>query len=274
MSPFPEHGRTNDQRLAEDLAAQAGRLLTSLRVAKVAPEDLGAFAEEEARSVMVDRLGVARPGDVVFGEWDPENSDRLSADRVWFVDPLDGVRSYVVPGRPDWAVHVALWEREPGADEGRITACAIAMPAYGRVLSGRGATTYQPMSIIRGPRPGPLVPPREDDRLRIAVSEAHPPEFAEQLAADLDASLVHLGSGGGKTATVVEDECDAYIHTSGHHQWDSAATYGVTRLRGLHASHLDGSDFDYNSEAVEFADLLVCKPEFADRIISAVAKYL
>jgi hypothetical protein len=39
------------------------------------------------------------------------------------------------------------------------------MPAYGRVLTGRGATTYQPLSIIRGPRPGHLVPPRDDDRL-------------------------------------------------------------------------------------------------------------
>ena len=68
MSPFPEHGRTNDQRLAEDLAAQAGRLLTDLRVSRVAPEDLGEFAEGEARSVMVGRLAVARPDDVVFGE--------------------------------------------------------------------------------------------------------------------------------------------------------------------------------------------------------------
>ncbi|MGX1767644.1 inositol monophosphatase family protein [Dietzia sp. NPDC055343] len=273
MSPFPEHGRTNDQRLAEDLAAQAGRLLTDLRVSRVAPEDLGAFAEGEAQAVMVDRLAVARPDDVVFGEWDPESRTRLEADRVWFLDPLDGVRSYVAQGRPDWAVQVALWEKDPEG-VGGITACAIAMPAYGRVLTGRGATTYQPMSIIRGPRPGPLVPPRADDRLRIAVSEAEPPAFAEELAAELDATLTHLGSGGGKTATVVEDECDAFIHTSGHHQWDSAATYGVVTQRGLHASHLDGTDLQYNVDEIEFPDLLVCKPEVADRIVSAVAKYL
>lgn len=273
MSPFPDHGRTNDQRLAEDLAAQAGRLLTDLRVARVAPEDLGAFAEGEAQSVIVDRLAVARPDDVVFGEWNPDSRARLDADRVWFVDPLDGVRSYVVGGRPDWAVHVALWEKDPQG-VGGITACAIAMPAYGRVLTGRGATTYQPISIIRGPRPGPLVPQREDDRLRIAVSEANPPEFAEDLAAELGATLTRLGSGGGKTATVVEDECDVYIHTSGHHQWDSAATYGVVRQRGLHASQLDGTDFEYNCEEIEFPDLLVCKPELADRMVDAVAKYL
>lgn len=273
MTPFPAHGRTNDQRSAEDLAAQAGRMLTNLRVSRIAPEELGPLAEAEAQAVIVDRLAVARPGDVVYGEWDADSTERLEADRVWFIDPLDGVRSYVAGGRPDWAVHVALWERNPEGISG-ITACAIAMPAYGRVLTGRGATTYQPLSIIRGPRPGPLVPPRADDRLRIAVSETDPPEFAEELAERLDASLVHLGSGGGKTATVVEDECDAYIHTSGHHQWDSAATYGVVLQRGLHASRLDGAELVYNVEQTEFPDLLVCKKDVADRIIDAVRQYL
>lgn len=273
MSPFPAHGRTNDQRSAEDLAAQAGRLLTDLRFSKVAPEDLGAFAEGEAQSVIRDRLAVARPDDLVFGEWDPESRARLEADRVWFIDPLDGVRSYVTEGRPDWAVHVALWEKDPEG-VGGITACAIAMPAYGRVLTGRGATTYQPMSIIPGPRPGPLVPPREDDRMRIAVSEADPPAFAEDLAAELGASLVHLGSGGGKTATVLEDECDVYIHTSGHYQWDSAATVGVVTQRGLHASALDGSELVYNTEQIEFPDLLVCREDLSETVVDAVRKYL
>lgn len=273
MSPFPEHGRTNDQRLAEDLAAQAGRLLTDLRVSRLATEDLGALAEQESQSVIRDRLAVARPGDVVYGEWDPDSTTRLGADRVWFVDALDGVRSYITAGRPDWAVHVALWESGPDGVSG-ITACAIAMPAYGRVLTGRGATTYQPLSIIRGPRPGPLVPPRPDDRLRIAVSETDPPHFAGELAQQLGASLAHLGSGGGKTATVVEGECDAYLHTSGHQQWDSAATVGVVRQRGLHASRLDGGDLVYNVEQTEFPDLLVCKKDVADRIIDAVRQYL
>lgn len=273
MSPFPAHGRTNDQRLAEDLAAQAGRLLTDLRVSRIDPDELGEFAESEAKSVICDRLAVARPDDVVYGEWDPDARARLDAERVWFVDPLDGVRSYCIEGRPDWAVHIALWAKDPEG-VGEITACAIAMPAYGRVLTGRGATTYQPVSIIRGPRPGPLVPTREDDRLRIAVSESDPPVFAEELAESLDASLAHLGSGGGKTATVVEDECDAYIHTSGHHQWDSAATYGVVRQRGLHASRLDGSELVYNVEEIEYPDLLVCKQNVADTILEAVAKYV
>src|SRR5699024_1093991 len=151
-------------------------------------------------------LAVARPDGVLYGEWNPDSRERLDADRVWFLDPLDGVRSYQIQGRPGWAVHVARWERSPERVAG-ITACALAVPAHGRVLPVLGPTTPQPMSIIRGARPGPLVPPRQDDRVRGAVSERAPPAFAEDLADAREASLVPLGPGGGKVATVVAVEC-------------------------------------------------------------------
>lgn len=276
MSPFPDRGRTNDQRLAEDLAAQAGRMLTDLRVStRIDRDELGEIADAEAQSLVFDRLRITRPDDVIFSDAAPDDTRRIGADRVWFIDPLDGVRSYGMEGRPDWAVHIALWERDQGTSRGSITACAIAMPAYGRVLTGRGATTYMPQSIIRGPRPGPLVPPREDNgRLRLAVSESAPPDWAEELAAELDADLAHLGSGGGKTATVVEGECDAFLQASPHHQWDSAAAVGVAHLRGLVAARLDGSELVYNQPDPEFPDLLVATEAAAERIIPAVSRYL
>lgn len=73
---------------------------------------------------------------------------------------------------------------------------------------------------------------------------------------------------------MLEGECDAYIHTSGHHQWDSAATVGVVQQRGLHASALDGSELVYNTEQIEFPDLLVCTQDVAETIIDAVRRYL
>ena len=68
---------------------------------------------------------------------------RLTADRVWIVDPLDGTREFGEPGRTDWAVHVALWER------GELTAGAVALPAQGRVLS-----TAEPPAAPPAPAPG------------------------------------------------------------------------------------------------------------------------
>src|SRR5487761_921523 len=53
------------------------------------------------------------------------------SDRGSGVDhrPLDGTREYGMPGRTDWAVHVALWQR--GAPAPAITAAAVAQPGAG-----------------------------------------------------------------------------------------------------------------------------------------------
>ena len=61
-------------------------------------------------------LATRRPGDAVLSEEGRDNPARLSASRVWIVDPLDGTREFGEAGRTDWAVHVALWEHsaDPG----------------------------------------------------------------------------------------------------------------------------------------------------------------
>ena len=60
------------------------------------------------------------------------------------MDPLDGTREFGEPGRTDWAVHVALWER------GQLTAGAVALPAQGTVLS-----TAEPPPAPPAMAPGP-----------------------------------------------------------------------------------------------------------------------
>ncbi|MCO7220705.1 inositol monophosphatase family protein, partial [Klenkia sp. PcliD-1-E] len=175
---------------------------------------------------------------------------RLAADRVWVVDPLDGTKESRAGGRHDWAVHVALWER--AADD--LPAGAVGLPALGEVLSTD---------------PAPVVPPAAD-RLRVAVSRSRPPEVARAAAAALDAVLVPLGSAGYKTLAVVRGEADAYVHAGGMFQWDSAAPVAVARAAGLWTSRLDGSPLVYNAPDTWLPDLVVCRPELADRVLAAV----
>ena len=81
---------------------------------------------------LTHELAVQRPGDVVLSEEGADNPARLTARRVWIVDPLDGTREFGEPGRTDWAVHVALWESGSDASApGDLTAGAVALPAQG-----------------------------------------------------------------------------------------------------------------------------------------------
>ena len=134
-----------------------------------------------------------------------DDAARLTADRVWIVDPLDGTREYG-EGRSDWAVHVAL------VVDGTVVASAVALPGLAVTLDRRS--------------PAVLAPPH-DGGPRLVVSRTRPPAIAEQVATALGGTLVPLGSAGAKAMAVVRGEADVYLHSGGQYEWDSAAPVGV-----------------------------------------------
>jgi 3'(2'), 5'-bisphosphate nucleotidase len=116
------------------------------------------------------------------------------------------------------------------------------------------------------------VPPHGGGPLRVAVSRTRPPAQAGAAAEALGAELVPLGSAGYKVSAVVRGEVDAYVHAGGMYQWDSAAPVAVARAAGLHTSRLDGSPLRYNGPELALPDLLVCRPQLAETILTAVTR--
>ena len=106
--------------------------------------------------------------------------------------------------------------------------------------------------------------------MRLLVSRTRPPALAEYLAGVLDAELVPLGSAGAKTMAVLQGQADVYAHSGGQYEWDSAAPVGVAAAAGCHCSRLDGSPLVYNRPDPYLPDLLVCRPELAERVLTAV----
>ncbi len=244
-----------DVEVAAAAARAAADVLLALRNREPAARALGDAGDASAQRAIVEVLTRERPDDVVFSEEAADDRRRLDAGRVWIVDPLDGTREYGEPTRHDWAVHVALWsagEHGVGRD---LTAAAVALPALGKVL------VTDPPSVV---------PAREGGPVRIAVSRTRPPGVARTVAAALDGRLVPLGSAGYKTAAVVLGEVDAYLHAGGMYQWDSAAPVAVARAAGLTTCRLDGTPLVYNGPDPALPDLVVCRPELAERILAAL----
>jgi 3'(2'), 5'-bisphosphate nucleotidase len=65
-------------------------------------------------------------------------------------------------------------------------------------------------------------------------------------------------------------EADVYVHAGGQYEWDSAAPVAVARAAGLHASRIDGSPLRYNRPDPLLPDLLICRPELANRMLEAI----
>jgi len=240
-----------DHQLAAQIAHAAGELLLSLRERIDDPARLRAAGDRESNELILDRLRAARPDDAILSEEAPDDGRRSSADRVWVVDPLDGTREFGEAGRTDWAVHVAL------AIGGRAVAGAVALPARDLVLSSR---------------PAPAVPPAKPGKVRLLVSRSRPPALASRLAEIIDGELVPMGSAGAKAMAVVLGEGDVYAHSGGQYQWDSAAPVAVAAAAGLHTSRLDGSPLYYGGGDAWLPDLLVCRPELAETVQSALVR--
>lgn len=263
--------RTPDQQLAVDLAIEAGRLLVDLRSSGPTGRELGDIGDRRANTLLLERLAAARPDDAVLSEESADDLARVDADRVWIIDPVDGTREYGLGDRPDWAVHVALWERDGDPASSRLTAAAVGLPALGVVSGVDDDEVYAAPVGNGGVDGGGLLPPRSGSRPRIVLSASRPPRFADAVAEAVGGDLVPLGSAGAKTAAVVRGEADAYIHAGGQYQWDSAAPAGVALARGFVAVRIDGTPLEYNVSDTYLPDLVVCRADLADAILGAIA---
>jgi 3'(2'), 5'-bisphosphate nucleotidase len=256
-SPDVEKATTADHELAEVLATRAGELLVDLRVQLLREGvDRNALKDEgdrQAHDLLMAALAAQiDAGDAVLSEEGTDDPIRLDRSRVWIVDPLDGTREFGEPPRTDWAVHVAL------TIDGRPVAGAVALPALGITLS-----TLHP----------PPPPPASPSAPRVIVSRSRPPAAATYLAERLEGPLIEMGSAGAKAMAVVRGEADIYAHSGGQYEWDSCAPVAVAMAAGLHTSRIDGAPLVYNRLEPYLPDLLICRPEMAERALAALADF-
>ncbi|MBX7484149.1 3'(2'),5'-bisphosphate nucleotidase CysQ [Qipengyuania qiaonensis] len=239
-----------DAELAAHLAQVAGRILIEVRTSGMFEgKALGKAGDQTANQFLVHALREQRPDDGLLSEESKDTDERLSKDRVWIVDPVDGTREYG-EARTDWAVHVAL------CVNGRPEIGAVALPGLDTIL--------RTDTLIKIPAAA--------NKPRMVVSRTRPAAEAVTVSEAIGAELIGMGSAGAKSMAIVRGEAEIYLHTGGQYEWDSAAPAAVALAHGLHASRIDGSPLVYNNPDTYMPDLLICRPEWADRVLAEVAQ--
>ncbi|WDA41838.1 3'(2'),5'-bisphosphate nucleotidase CysQ [Erythrobacter sp. BLCC-B19] len=242
-----------DAELAAHLAEAAGRLLLAVRdSAMFTGKALGHAGDATANQFLCHALRHQRPDDGLLSEEEKDNPVRLAKSRVWIVDPVDGTREYGEE-RADWAVHIAL------AVDGVASVGAVALPGLDGGI------------VLRSDQPQPL--PAMAARPRFLVSRTRPAPEAEAVAAALGGELVPMGSAGAKAMAVVRGEAEVYLHSGGQYEWDSCAPAAVAAAHGLHCSRIDGSALIYNCSDTYMPDLLICRPEWVEKVLAEVARF-
>lgn len=260
----------DDAQLSRVIAERAGQALLDLRE-KFGPVDdraradeLRAQADASSQTLIAAILERNRPGDAVLSEEARDNDVRLSSERVWIIDPLDGTWEYG-QGRADFAVHVALWL----SGQQRLTACTVALPAQGLTRT----------SIDAPAAPAPLP---TDRPVRLVASRTRPPEglgrisevlgvlLAEEGLTSQGVEIVDVGSVGAKVNELLSGRAEAYLHDTGFYEWDAAAPYGVAHHYGYRVSHWDQTPVTFNHMPPYVSSLMVCHPQIHDALLTAM----
>jgi len=239
--------------VATTLAAEAGEHLVALRDRLLRNGEWGGWWPEEqgdaeAHELLMGALRQARPTDGVLSEEGHDDGHRLTHDRVWIVDPLDGSSDFG-RGSDDWAVHVALTEKGSGL------AAAVSLPA---------------LDLVFGTGMPPVVPEVDRKRPIIVTGRSRVQIDGVRVAQALDAELMTCGSAGFKAMLVVTGQVDSYVHAGPLWEWDVCAPAIVAEAAGLRVTDAFGNPHVYNKSRAVAPGLIVSRPEIADRVLAAL----
>jgi 3'(2'), 5'-bisphosphate nucleotidase len=200
-------------------------------------------ADRRSNRLIVERLNQAFPDiPVVAEESGPASFEGFhEAERVFFVDPLDGTREFI--GRNgEFAVMIGLVE-------GRSAVAGVVQaPVTGVIWAGAVGLGAWRIDAMTGRRTAVGVSATvELTQACIVASRSHRSARLERALAALGAREVrHLGSAGLKGAQVAEGLADAYVDTGAStKRWDACAIDALVTAAGGRVSDVTGAPIDY-----------------------------
>ncbi len=245
----------NPEELLQDLgqiAAQAAEIILQVyeepfEVEFKRPRDPVTKADKLANAHICSRLAELYPGTaVVAEESDPTAfSGYQEAERVFFVDPLDGTREFV-KRNGEFVVMIGLLVKD------RPYAGVLHAPVTGEVwmaAEGWGAKhrrqdgTEADLHVSQT---------QTLEEARLLSTRSHRSEALERALAALGAAQVDaLGSAGLKCAAIAQAGADAYVAPGrAGCRWDLCAGEAIIRAAGGRVTDANGDAIDYRSESL------------------------
>jgi myo-inositol-1(or 4)-monophosphatase len=185
--------------------------------------------------IAVDEFLRARLSREGFGWLSEESQDdrtRLTAERLFIVDPIDGTRSYLA-GREDWSIVAAV------VDKGRPVAAAVYVPVDDELYlaaQGKGATR-------NGSRIGTT-----GGTALAGARIAGPKSMLDRLTS-IDPETIHepkIHSLALRMTRVAEGRIDAAFASINAYDWDLAAADLLVHEAGGAMTNLTGEALVYN----------------------------
>ncbi|MCA9680438.1 MAG: 3'(2'),5'-bisphosphate nucleotidase CysQ [Kofleriaceae bacterium] len=247
---------------AVSLATTAGALVLRLRDQELGVElkpgdEPVTIADRQASDLVVKGLRAAFPADVVISEENADDPARLTARRVWFVDPIDGTADFIA-GRPGFSVMIGLCERH-------VPVLGVVYQPVGDRLFWAAHEAIDAAEPGRWGKPGeraaawflaPGATPRQlrvsdvaaSADIRLVASASHRDHTIDEVKSALGISNeLNIGSVGLKLGLIALAERDLYVNPSSKSKaWDTCAPEAILVAAGGMMTDTHGEPLRYD----------------------------
>lgn len=205
------------------------------------------IADREASRIIVSGLADAFPEDAILSEEEPDDLNRrISSERVWMIDPIDGTAGFV-KGDGDFGVQIGL------TIAGKPTLGVVLLPFHrSMIYAVKGSGAFR---STEGATPVKL---NASEHIRLqqmtaAFSRNHPSKRIARIIEFFSFQrIVNRGSVGLKVGLIADQTCDIYIHPSPRTKlWDTCAPQIILEEAGGKITDLFGFDLSYDKPELQ-----------------------
>ncbi|MDA7425830.1 3'(2'),5'-bisphosphate nucleotidase CysQ [Thalassococcus lentus] len=204
-------------------------------------------ADFAVNALLEDKLRNARPDYGWLSEESPDGTDRLGAERVFIIDPIDGTRSFI-EGSNTWAHSIAI------ARNGAIEAAVVFLPmrdklysaslGSGARLNGRSINVGNQTTLESGSM--------------LAVKRAFEPDLWPGGVPAMQRS--HRPSLAYRLSLVAEGRYDAMFTPRAAWEWDIAAGALILAEAGAQVTDRRGGPLRFNNAHPQTDGVLTANP--------------
>ncbi len=237
------------------LARKAGETILDYYVLEIiAEEKIGAdnfaepvtIADRKASEIIVSGLQEEFPDDGILSEEKPDTDERLSKNRVWIIDPLDGTKGFIEKNG-DFAVQIGL------AVGGESILGVVFLPLQNDLYF---ATKDGGAFLAKNDEnPQKLEVSQKTDfaQMNLAVSRNHYSKNINRVIREFGLkNEIRRGSVGLKIGLIAQKICDLYIHFSPRTKhWDTCAPEIIIEEAGGKLTDVFGGKIIYNTKDVQ-----------------------
>lgn len=221
------------------------------------PVSAADFAANECLEKM---LRGARPGYGWLSEETEDNTDRLSAETVFVIDPIDGTRAFIA-GEETWCVSAAV------VHQGRPVAGVLYAPALQEEFTAMAGGP-----ALKNGSPAAVTGWETHQGLRLAAPEDMLTQFASEMRQSIT-RIRHVPSLAYRLAMVADGRIDGTLVKRNSHDWDLAAADIILERAGGALTDLDGSRLVYNRPDVRHGVLCGATQTLLDPLLAHLASH-